>query len=77
MKINTDDFCYAQEAITYNHQFDTFHCQQRQMEHKEGHMKNMLYILKGLSWAEVMPNSKKIKSVPSAIVELHLSEGTS
>ena len=74
---NADDFHYEKEAITCNHQFDTFHCQQRQMEHKEGHMKNMLYILKGLSWAEVMPNSKKINSLPSAIVELHLSEGIS
>jgi len=35
--MNTDDFHYAKEAIMCNHQINTFHCQQRWMEHKEGH----------------------------------------
>jgi len=26
---NTDDFCYAKEAITCNHQINAFHCQER------------------------------------------------
>jgi len=32
---------------------------------------------KGTSWAEVMSNSKKIKSVALAIVDLNESEGIS
>jgi len=28
---------YAKEAITCNHQIDTFDCEQRWMEHKGGH----------------------------------------
>jgi len=32
-------------------------------------------IAKGTSWAEVTPNSKKIKPVALAIVELRKSEG--
>jgi len=26
---NTEDFCYAEKAIMYYHQIDTFCCQQR------------------------------------------------
>ena len=34
---NTDNFRYAKEAITCNHQINAFYCQQRWMEHKGRH----------------------------------------
>ena len=34
---NTDNFCYAKKAIMCYRQINTFYCQQRCMEHKQGH----------------------------------------
>jgi len=36
-KIQMISITHAKEAITCNHQIDTFRCQQRWMEHKGGH----------------------------------------
>ena len=72
-KKNTDDFRYAMETITwrYNHQIDTFCCQQKWIEHKRGTLvspwrMHCMYcsIPKGTLWAEVMLNSEKSSLYP-------------
>ena len=78
---NMDNFFYTKEAITWYHQIDTFHSQQRWMEHKGGHWllhKEYLaciVVCQKASQAEATSNSEKIKLTALAIIELHLSEG--
>ena len=67
------------EAITCNHQINTFHCQQRRMEHKGGHwlvheecIVRTAVCQKSTSQAEAMSDSEKITL---ATIELCLAEG--
>jgi len=71
-------FCHKKEAIMCNHQINTFCCQQRWMEHKEGtgkSMKNVLYVYTSL--AKVTTNSERIMCVTLAIVKLRWDQAGS
>jgi len=71
-------FLLCKEAIMCNHQINAFHCQQRWMEHKGARTlvspwrmhRTYCSMLKGISWAEAMLYSEKIKPVALAIIKL-------
>jgi len=74
---NPDNFYYAKEAITCNHQINTFRCQQRcewntKQDSDKFIVRTYCGIPKGTSWAEVTSNSEISKPVALAVIGLNI-----